>query len=42
MMEAIRSALAARGLDAIVLTDEKNRRYATGFHSTAGAVYISQ
>ena len=37
----IRAALAAHGLDAIVLTDEKNRRYATGFHSTAGAVYVS-
>lgn len=42
MIGSIRQAMAARGLDAIVLTDEKNRRYATGFHSTAGAVYISQ
>ena len=37
----IRAALAAHGLDAIALTDEKTRRYATGFHSTAGAVYVS-
>ena len=40
-IQAIREALTARNLDAIVLTDEKNRRYATGFHSTAGALYVS-
>lgn len=40
-IQAIRNELIARNLDAIVLTDEKNRRYATGFHSTAGALYIS-
>ena len=27
--------------DALVMTSEVNRRYATGFHSTAGAVYLS-
>lgn len=27
--------------DALVLTSEVNRRYATGFHSTAGVVYLS-
>ena len=27
--------------DALVQTSEVNRRYATGFHSTAGAVYLS-
>ena len=27
--------------DALVLTSEVNRRYATGFHSIAGAVYLS-
>lgn len=27
--------------DALVLTSEVNRRYATGFHSSAGAVYLS-
>lgn len=41
-IERIQQALTKHGLDAIVLTDEKNRRYATGFHSTAGAVYISR
>ena len=42
MIEKIREALRERGVDAILLTDERNRRYVTGFHSTAGAVYISQ
>lgn len=41
-IEKIREALRTRGLDAIVLTDQRNRRYATGFHSSAGAVYISE
>lgn len=41
-IEKIREALRARGFDAIVLTDQRNRRYVTGFHSSAGAVYISQ
>ena len=41
-IEKIRKALAARGFDAIVLTDRRNRLYATGFPSTAGTVYISQ
>ena len=27
--------------DALVLTSEVNRRYATGFHSSAGVVYLS-
>lgn len=30
------------GADALVLTDEISRRYATGFHSTAGLCYISE
>ena len=42
MIEKIRAALRKNGVDAILLTDEKNRRYVTGFHSTAGAVYVSQ
>ena len=33
---------ARGGADAIVLTDEISRRYATGFHSTAGLCYISE
>ncbi len=41
-IEKIREALRARGLDAIILSDPKNRHYATGFRSSAGAVYISQ
>ena len=42
MIERIREALRRNGADAILLTDEKNRRYVTGFHSTAGAVYVSE
>ncbi len=41
-IEKIREVLRARGLDAIILSDPKNRHYATGFRSSAGAVYISQ
>lgn len=41
-IEKIRQALRARGLDAIILSDSKNRHYATGFRSSAGAVYISE
>ncbi|MGI6182069.1 MAG: aminopeptidase P family protein [Agathobaculum sp.] len=33
--------LAEAPYDALVLTHEISRRYATGFHSTAGAVYLS-
>lgn len=32
---------ARNGADAVLLTSEVNRRYATGFHSTAGVCYIS-
>lgn len=32
---------AQSGADAVVLTSEVSRRYATGFHSTAGVCYIS-
>lgn len=32
---------AGSGADAVVLTSAVSRRYATGFHSTAGACYIS-
>ena len=42
MIERIREALRRNCTDAILLTDEKNRRYVTGFHSTAGAVYVSK
>ena len=37
----LRAFLAEKPYDAMVLTSEISRRYATGFHSTAGAVYLS-
>lgn len=42
MIVKIQGALEHAGVDALVLTSEINRRYATGFHSTAGACYISK
>ncbi len=39
--EKLLGLLSRSAYDAIVLTSEVNRRYATGFHSTAGAVYLS-
>ena len=38
----IRERLARAGLDAVLITDEKNQRYATGFAFTDGAVLITQ
>ena len=38
----IREELAARGLDALLVTDEKNQRYAAGFPFTDGAVLIGK
>ncbi len=38
LLELVRNS----GFDAMVLTSEVNRRYATGFRSTAGAVYLSE
>ncbi len=40
--EKLLELLSRSAYDAIVLTSEVNRRYATGFHSTAGAVYLSE
>lgn len=40
MIGALRNARG--GADALVLTGEISRRYATGFHSTAGACYLSE
>jgi len=40
--EKLLGLLSRSAYDAIVLTSEVNRRYATGFHSTAGAVYLSE
>mgnify|MGYP002586989554 CR=1 FL=1 len=37
----LRAMLLEQPYDALVLTNEISRRYATGFHSTAGAVYLS-
>ncbi len=39
-MEGIRQALKARGLDGLLITDEKNQRYAAGFPFTDGAVLV--
>ncbi len=39
--DELRACLAEKPYDAMVLTREISRRYATGFHSTAGAVYLS-
>lgn len=39
--DELRCMLTEAPYDALVLTSEVNRRYATGFHSTAGAVYLS-
>ena len=38
----IQDALARRGLDAILLTDEKNQRYACGFPFTDGLVVVAR
>lgn len=40
--EKIRALLFERGLDALLITDEKNQRYATGFAFTDGAVLITR
>ena len=41
-IKRIQDALARQGLDAILLTDEKNQRYATGFAFTDGAVVVGR
>ena len=41
-IEAIRRSLIDSGLDAVLITDEKNQRYATGFAFTDGAVLITR
>ena len=38
----IQEALGRKGLDAILLTDEKNQRYATGFPFTDGLVLVGR
>ena len=39
-LSRIRERLAQAGLDAALITDEKNQRYATGFAFTDGAVVV--
>ncbi len=41
-IKRIQEALAGRGLDAILLTNEKNQRYACGFPFTDGAVLVGR
>ena len=38
----IQEALIRKNLDAILITDEKNQRYATGFAFTDGAVLVAR
>ena len=40
-IERIRRELERRGLDAVLVTDEKNQRYAAGFPFTDGAVLVA-
>ena len=41
-LSKIQDALRERKLDGVLITDEKNRRYALGFPFTDGAVLISR
>lgn len=41
-VEDLRRMLEDAPFDALVLTSEVNRRYATGFHSSAGVCYLSR
>jgi len=41
-LQRIQQALPGSGLDAMLLYGEKNRRYATGFHSTAGMCVVTE
>lgn len=38
----IQKQLEVQGLDAVLITDEKNQRYATGFPITDGAIFVSR
>lgn len=40
-LERLKNRIAADGLDAVLLIDSFNRHFATGFHSTAGAVIVT-
>ena len=39
-IKRIQAALAEKNLDAVLVTDEKNQRYACGFPFTDGAVIV--
>ena len=41
-LDRIRQVLDDRGLDALLITDEKNQRYAAGFPFTDGVVLVTQ
>ena len=41
-IQRIQDALGRHGLDAIIITDEKNQRYATGFAFTDGYVLVTR
>lgn len=41
-LKRIQEAIAAQGLDALLLIDPLNRYYATGFHSSDGAVFVTK
>jgi Xaa-Pro aminopeptidase len=40
-IERIKAAVREHGLDAMLITSEANRLFATGFHSTAGVVLVT-
>ena len=40
-LDELRSALARQGVDGLIVTDEFNRRYLSGFHGTAGSLLVS-
>ena len=40
-LERLKNRIAAEGLDAVLLMDSYNRHFATGFHSSAGAVIVT-
>ena len=41
-IKKIQAALAERNLDGLLITDEKNQRYASGFHFSDGAVLVGR
>jgi Xaa-Pro aminopeptidase len=41
-VKRLRESLAAKGIDAVFITQAENRRYLSGFHGTAGYLIITQ